>query len=131
MIIEFSESDILSSKVVTPAWYKVQIDDIEEKMSKDGQSMNSWIKGHIICNADDGSKEFANVPTPFLWLFNSKGAWAAVGFCASLGMEPGVGKRADLSAAKGQVVEMFIGNGLNQNGIITNTVTGQYRRPRS
>ena len=130
MIIEFSESDILSSKIVNPAWYRVHIESVEDRTSKDGQSTNSWIKGKIVFDADSGSKEFSGVATPYLWLFNSKGAFAAVGFCACLGMEPGAGKRADLSNATGKDLDVFIGN-LLVEGTMRNVITGQYRAPRS
>lgn len=130
MIIEFSDSDIKQSTVVEPAWYVVHIDEVEDRQANDGQSTNTWLKGHIVRNADTGDTKFANVPTPFLWLFNSKGAWAAVGFCAALGMEPGAGKRADLSQSQGKDIEVFISNGLYK-GVMGNVISNQYRPVRN
>jgi len=130
MIITFSEKDILSSKIVTPSWYRVIIEEVEDKMSKDNTSTNSWLKGKILFNADDGSTEFANVPTPFLWMFNSKGAWAVVGLLKTMGFTVEAGKRADLSALVGKQVDAFIGNEL-YNGAMQNKMTGMYREPRA
>ncbi len=131
-VITFSERDLLRGKVVTPAWYRVEILDVQEKPSSDGQSMNTWIKGRILFNADNGSKEFEGVPTPFLWLFNSKGAFAAVGFVNSLtGSEVTPGSRFNLNKETlvGKQLDAFIGNGIYNNQTV-NTMTGQYRQPR-
>lgn len=130
MLIEFSDSDLLSSKIVQPGWYKVSIDDVEERASNDGTSTNAWIKGHIICNDDTGNTDDNGVPTPYLWMINSKGAFAAVGLFSSIGMEIKAGSRANTSALKGKEVVMFIGNELYK-GKMQNCVTGQYRAVKS
>lgn len=133
MILEFSREDILNSIVVDPAWYRVLITEVQEKDSKDFQSKNTWLKGKILFNADTGDKKFEGAKTPFLWLFNSKAAWSAVGFCTALGMEPKEGSRARLDAETlvGKQIDMFIGQGLDQNQRVCNVVTGQYRVARS
>lgn len=129
MIIEFTESDILSSKVVTPAWYRVRVDDVVDKLSKGGDSTNSWLKGTMLYNADNGSKEFEGVPTPYMWFFNSKGAFAAVGFFASLGVEIKPGTRVDSSAIRGKEVDVYIENEV-YNGVVQNKINHKYRAPR-
>jgi hypothetical protein len=129
MILEFSDSDINQSKIVTPAWYRVRIDDVTDKISNDGGSTNSWLKGTILFNADNGSKEFEGVPTPFLWMFNSKGAWAAIGLYAALGVEIKPGIRVGTDALKGKEVDAYITNDLYK-GVVQNKMAGQYRTPR-
>lgn len=130
MIIEFSENDLKAEKIVEPAWYRVQIDSVEDKMANDNVSTNSWIKGHILFNSDTGSKAFEGVPTPFLWLISSKGAFAAVGIFAALGVVPQVGVRLSTEALVGKQLDCFIGNGLYK-GAMQNTMPGQYRAPRA
>ena len=130
MIIEFSESDINQSKIITPGWYRVRIDDVQDKISNDGASTNSWIKGTVLFNADNGSKEFEGVPTPFLWLINSKGAFSAVGLYAALGVEIKQGVRVTTDALKGKEVDVNITNELYK-GVVQNKIAGQYRAPRN
>jgi len=128
MIVEFSESDVLGSKLVTPNWYEVLIERIEDKASSDGKSINAWIKGKIVKNADTGSTDFQGVPTPFNWLINSKAAFGLTPILRAIGIEPKPGDRADVEAIAGKRFEMFIGNGINpKNQQMQNIQTGQFR----
>lgn len=129
MIIEFTESDVNQSKIITPGWYRVRIDDVTDKISNDGASTNSWIKGTVLFNADNGSKEFEGVPTPYLWLINSKGAFSAVGLYAALGIVAGPGVRVNTEALKGKEVDANITNEVYK-GVVQNKISGQYRTPR-
>jgi hypothetical protein len=129
MIIEFSDSDFLQSKVVEPAWYRVLIEKVEDKLSKDGKSTNTWLSGKILFNADTGDKTNAGVPSPFPWLFNSKAAWSAVGFAQAMGMEAAPGKRFDFNACQGREIDMFIENDFYE-GILKNVTKHKYRAPR-
>jgi hypothetical protein len=129
MIIEFTQGDIDSSKIVTPAWYRCRIDDVTDKISNDGGSTNSWIKGTILYNSDNGSKEFEGTPTPFLWLINSKGAFSAVGLFMAMGVTPQPGTRVTTDALKGKEVDVYITNELYK-GVVQNKISGQYRAPR-
>lgn len=127
MQVEVSSKDILSSKIVDVGWYRVVIDDVEDRAANDGLSTNSWLKGRIICNADNGDKKFEGVPTPFLWLISSKGLWSAMGLLRAAGIDVDrEGVRIDTAALKGRVVEAFIGNELYK-GVMQNSFTGQYR----
>lgn len=128
-IVEFSKDDLLQSKVVTPAWYRVQITKVEDRASNDGKSINTWLKGKILFNADNGSTEFADVPTPFLWMFNSKAVWSMVGFAQAFGVEVEPGKRFDPSATEGKQIDVFIENEM-YNGILQNSIKHKYRAPR-
>ena len=95
-MLEFSDKDILRGKVISPDWYRVQIDEFEEKLSKDGQSTNFNYEGTVISNASNGDTEFANVPVR--WNFNSKAKGFMIGFLAVFGITVEKGKRYDLSA---------------------------------
>ena len=127
-IIEFSKEDFLQSKVVEPAWYRVLIEKVEDRLSKDGKSTNTWLNGKILFNSDTGSEENAGVPTP-LWLFNSKATWNVVGFAKAFGMEPAPGKRFDPAATVGKSIDVFIDNEMYE-GVLKNSIKHKYREPR-
>lgn len=127
MLMKFSADDLNAGKLPTPGWYEVVVEKIEEKPSKDAQSINAWIKGKIVKNADTGSTEFAGVPTPFLWMVNSKAPFSLVPMIRALGVEPKAGQEANTDALVGKRLEMFIGNQPDQNGVMRSSVTGQYR----
>lgn len=127
-MIGFTDRDLLRGKIVTPGWYRVKIDAIGEKLSKDQGSTNYPVEATIICNDDDGGTEFSNVPLD--WNFNSKAIGFAVGFLASLGIEVATGKRYDLSACAGREVVVFVENDLYEGRQI-NRVNHKYRPVRS
>src|SRR5258708_1377140 len=107
-VIGFKDKDLLRGKIVTPAWYRVRIDGVGEKASKDGGSTNYPVEGTIICNADDGSTDFSGVPLD--WNFNSKAIGFAVGFLNAFGVEAEKDKRYDLNMASGKEIEIFVEN---------------------
>lgn len=127
-LLNITTRDLLSSKIVEPAWYVVLVDDVEERTSKAGTSQNFFILGTIEKNADNGSTEFAGVPTPPRgWVFNEQYPANAVGFIQSLGksIDP-KGERIELADAKGMRLEVFIGNG-TFDGKTVNQINHQYR----
>jgi len=126
-IITFSEKDILRSKIVTPAWYRVMIDSTGEKPSKDGGSTNYPIEGTILGNADNGDKEFASVP--LTWNFNSKVQGFMIGFLAAFGVEVKSEQRIELDSASGKEIDVFVEND-TWNGNLINRVNHKYRVPR-
>lgn len=126
-MIQFKDKDLLRGKIVTPAWYKVRIESSGEKASKDGGSTNYPMEGTIICNADDGSTDFAGVPLD--WNFNSKAVGFAVGFFKAFGLDAEVGKRYDLNSAVGKELEVFVENDM-YNGNPVNRVNHKYRELR-
>lgn len=127
-IVQFTDRDLLRGKVVEPAWYLVNIDNIGEGPSKDGGSTNYPTEGTIIKNADTGDEKFKNVPID--WNFNSKAIGFAVGFLAAFGVDVKAGARFELANAVGKQVEVFIENGEYQ-GRMVNRVNHKYRAPRS
>lgn len=131
MIIEYSKEDLLQSTVVEPAWYRVRIEEVEERLSKDGNSTNAWLKGKILYAADTKDVKYADVPTPKFWMFNSKAPWNTVGFISALGGEVGVGKRVDIGPGlAGKELDVFIENEL-YNGSMVNAIKHKYRAPRN
>lgn len=126
-IVQFTDRDLLRGKVVEPAWYLVNIDNIGEGPSKDGGSTNYPTEGTIIKNADTGDEKFKNVPID--WNFNSKAIGFAVGFLAAFGVDVKAGARFELANAVGKQVEVFIENGEYQ-GRMVNRVNHKYRAPR-
>ena len=145
MLIPFTESDVLGATIVPEGWYEILIEDVEDKASKDNQSINSWIKGKLLKNDDTGETTFkskdkegkdidvkiAGVPTPFPWIISSKGAWAAVGlFNSVFGDTIQPGDRRDTGALKGRKVVGFIGKTIYE-GTLKNAFTNQWRAPKS
>jgi hypothetical protein len=128
MFIEFTEKDILRSKIVEPAFYRVRIEDIESKISNKGDSTNFRLEGVILKNADNGNEKYAGVPTPYLWFFNSKQLQHLIPVIQAVDpaweVKPGV--RVDPELLKGQELEVYIGNG-TYNNQIQNQITNQYR----
>jgi hypothetical protein len=126
MLINFSDKDILRGKIVRPGWYRVRIDQVNNGLSKRGDSTNYRIDGTILRSAEDGSEEFAGVPTPF-WNFNSKFLTPMIGFFSAFGVDVQETKRADVDATVGKELEVFIGNGLGEDGRMQNQINDQYR----
>lgn len=126
-VITFTEKDLLRGKVVNQSWYRVNIDEVGEALSKDQGSTNYPVEGTILFNGDTGDKEFAGVPLD--WNFNNKAIGFAVGFLKAFGVEVKSGQRFDLGVAKGKQVDVFVENGEYQGRII-NRVNHRYRVPR-
>ena len=123
-LVDFSDEDLLRGKIVTPAWYRMRIKEINEALSKDQKSTNWLTEGIIVRNADDGSEEFANVP--IVWNFNSKARGFLVGFLSALGITVEAGKRYDLSKLAGMELDVFVENELYENRMV-NRVNHKYR----
>jgi hypothetical protein len=117
----------MRGKVVEPAWYLVNIDNIGETPSKDGGSTNYPVEGTVLQNADTQGEEFKGVPID--WNFNSKAIGFAVGFLKAFGVDVKAGARFDLANAVGRQVEVFVENGEWQ-GRIVNRVNHKYRPVR-
>ena len=127
-IIEFSERDILRSKVIQPGWYRVHIDSVGESLSKDGNSTNWPLEGTVLFNADTGDKEFAGCPAPY-WNFNSKARGFMIGFFASLGVEVKKDSRFELNNVAGKELDVFIENDTYE-GRLVNRINHKYRQVR-
>lgn len=128
-IVDFTESDLLRNKILTPGWYRVHIETVGEwTPSKDGNSQNIPVAGIVKFNADDGSTEFAGVPLEWLFNSNPKVRGFIEAFLRGLGQDVQPG-RYELGAAAGKDVEMFVKNG-EYMGRMKNEVAHQYRVPR-
>jgi len=131
-IISFSKKDILRGVILDPAWYRVKIDETGEKRSKAGDSDNYLMSATVIRNADNGDggsdkKPIAGVPLD--WNFNSKAIGFMVGFFEALGQTVEEGKRFDLDATVGEVIDIFVENDTYE-GRPVNRVNHKYRVPR-
>ena len=124
-IIGFSEKDILRGTIVTPAWYRVHIEGVGEKPSRDGNSINYVVEGTIVMNAEDGSKDFAGVPLE--WNFNSKAISFMIPYFAAHGVEIEAGKRYELQATAGADIDIFVENDIWE-GRPVNRVNHKYRK---
>jgi hypothetical protein len=123
-IIELSQSDILRSTLVEPAWYELLLGETSEKESKDGQSINYSIESEVVKNADDGSEDFAGVPITLR--FNSKAPGFFKGFFEALGEEVVAGKRMELAACAGKRIVALIEHNEFQ-GQMSNRCNHKYR----
>ena len=128
-MVDFSDKDILRSKLITPGWYRVRIDAIGEAPSKDGNSTNWPVDATVLFEADSNSKEFEGCPAPY-WNFNSKARGFMVGFFNALGITPEAGKRYDLAATEGKTLDIYIDNETYEGRLI-NRFNHKYRAPRS
>lgn len=126
-IIEFSEKDLLRGKLVTPAYYRVIIEEVGESLSKDGGSTNYPVEATILFNGDTGDTEFKGVPIE--WNFNSKAKSFIGDFLKILGVDAKAGVRFELAQAKGEQIDVFIENGEWQ-GRMLNRVNHKYRAKR-
>jgi hypothetical protein len=125
-VVEFTESDLLRSKVVDPAWYRLQLGMVSEwSPTKDGMSNNCTIEGIIVCNADNGSEDFAGVPITLQFNDKPKARGFIEGFLRALGVDVQPG-RFDLAAANGLVVDAMVENE-SYDGRIKNRCNHRYR----
>jgi len=125
----FSEKDMLRGKIVPPAWYRVRIDQISKKLSKDGNSTNYLVEGTILFNAEDGTTDLANFPLE--WNFNSKAMGFARGFLEANGIEVTQDTRYSLTDGRflGAEIDVMVENAL-YDGRTVNRVNHKYRQPR-
>ena len=123
-MIEFSNDDLSRGKIVTPGWYRMRIEDVGEKPSKDGGSTNYPVDGRILRNVETGSEEFAG--TVITWNFNSKAKGFAKGFLEAFGQTVEA-KRYELASAKGMEIDVFVEND-TYNGSVVNRINHKYRK---
>jgi hypothetical protein len=127
--VVFSDRDLARGILVTPGWYRVKIDSVTTKRSKDNQSDNHVMEATVICNADDGSTDFAGAI--LTWNFNSKAMGFSQGlFKALLNTDKlTVGERYELEGTKDKEVDIFVENG-EWDGNIVNRPKHKYRYPK-
>lgn len=124
--VEFSQEDILRSKLIEPGWYILALGHSSEwEDSKKGDSQNLTVDAKVVQNADNGDTTFAGVPVTIR--FNTKAKGFAVGFFSALtGTEAGTGQRYDFAAVSGRKIVAFIGNDLVE-GRQVNKVEHKYK----
>lgn len=126
--ITFNPRDLLRGNIIPPGWYKVRIESVGEKPSKDGGSTNYPVEATIIKEADTGDETLAGCPLE--WMFNSKALGFARGFLESLGVSLEADRNYELNAAAGEVIEVYVENDQWQ-GRTVNRVNHKYRKPTS
>jgi hypothetical protein len=125
-LVEFTESDLLRNKIVSPGWYRLELGLVSEwSPSKDQQSNNCTIEAVILHNADNGDKEFAGVPLTLRFNDKKTARGFIEGFLRSLGVDV-TAQRYDLAAAFGKQIDAFVENGTFE-GRIKNDVNHKYR----
>ena len=128
-MVEFSESDLLRNKIVSPGWYRLELGTVGEwSPSKDQQSNNCLIEAVIMFAADSGDKEFAGVPVTIQFNDKVKAKGFIEGFLRALGVEVAPG-RFNLTAAAGQQVDAFVENETYE-GRVRNRINHKYRQVR-
>jgi hypothetical protein len=130
-IFEFSDSDLLRNKVVSPAWYVLYIEAHRDwTPSKDGQSNNCHYETVIEKNADTGDTEFAGVPIELMFNDKPKARGFIEGFLRALGVEVTSKQRYDGQSAVKRRIEAFIEND-TYNGRLINKCNHKYRVHKS
>lgn len=128
--VDFSDSDLLRNKLVTPAWYQVHIDSVDEwKVAKTGTSNNLVYEVTIVKNADTDDEEFAGVPVIMRFNDSPKAKGIIDAFLKSLGVETSAG-RFELAAAVGKKLDVYIGNSVYE-GRVRNEVQSKFRQAKS
>lgn len=128
-MVEFSESDLLRNKIVSPGWYRLELGIVGEwSPSKDQQSNNCLIEAVIMFAADSGDKEFTGVPVTIQFNDKIKARGFIEGFLRALGVEVKPG-RFNLDAAAGQQIDAFIENETYE-GRVRNRINHKYRQVR-
>lgn len=129
-LVEFTDSDLLRNKIISPSWYRVELTTVSEwTPSKAGTSNNCTIEGTVVMNADTGDKEFAGVPISILFNDSPKARGFIEGFFRGLGedVQPG---RYDLKVAAGKSIDCFVENETYE-GRVRNRINHKYRACRS
>lgn len=137
--IQYSRKDLLRDKIVSPAWYRILIENVGEwTPSADKQSNNMVMEGVILFNADNGSKDFEGVPIGGMgtWSFNTKGIGFSLGLTKAvapqLGLDPDKideNSVLEYKLLEGKQVDVFVANDTYQ-GRVKNKVNHQYRAPK-
>lgn len=125
--VEFTESDLLRSKVVEPDWYVLDIVGpvSEWTESKDKQSKNCTIECVIERNDSNGSTDFAGVPVTLQFNDKPKARGFIEGFLKGLGETVEVG-RYNLDSSVGKKIAAFVENETYE-GRVRNRVNHKYR----
>lgn len=128
--VEFTESDLLRSKIVTPGWYRLNLGMVSEwTPTKAQDSNNLTVDGTIQFNADNGDTEFAGVPITLQFNDKPKARGFMEGFLRALGVSVEAG-RYDLGAAAGKQIDAYIETEVYE-GRARNRCNHKYRTPKN
>lgn len=129
--VKFSADDLKRSEVIDPDWYRVHINSVTAKPSKDQGSINYLVDGTILFNASNGDKKYANYKTP-RWSFNSKAMGFTQGYFKALngGQALAADQEYDLEYGVGKEIDVMIENG-EYNGALQSQINNKYRAPKA
>jgi len=116
-LLSISETDVLRGTILTPGWYTVNIQEVEERPSR-GDGSIFWKMSSIITEGEQ-----KGVPVTFG--FSEKAPSFAIPFVEAISGQPASAGDVDLNNAQGKNLEIYITNGL-YNDKPTNEVK-QYR----
>lgn len=137
--VKFSSEDMARGELLDVDWYTVQIDDVQEGISKKGNSTNYTLLGTILRNGTTGDTKYqgrklgGTPPSINLayWGFNSQVMNPMIGLFKAVGVDKVEADKAyDLEALKGKVVDVFVERG-EYNGSDTNAINHKYRAVKS
>lgn len=128
-VINITKRDILRSTLLPGNYYLVEIQNVTEAQSKDGQSINYSIDEAEVITDEFGDAKFQGVPTP-RWSFNSK----AIGFIIPF-LEAVTGEKItdptrikwDNETLKGKKLYVFIGPKKLEDDRVVNEIKPQYK----
>ena len=133
--VKFSQEDMARGELLDIDWYTIQIDDVQEGISKKGNSTNYTLLGTILRNGTNGDTKYQgrkiggappNISLAY-WGFNSQVMNPMIGLLKAVGLEKVEADKAyDLEAVKGKVVDVFIERG-EYNDAPTNAINHKYR----
>ena len=125
-IVQFTEEDVLRGKIVDPGWYKIQIGEFAEEVTKSGDSTNYVFRDCKIIAHENGDSKFAGVPIKILFSAKPTARGFMMGFFKALGYEAEPGKRLAIENAAGKEVMAFVETN-NYNGNLSNRINHKYK----
>jgi hypothetical protein len=128
-MVEFTESDLLRNKIISPGWYRLKLGMVSEwTPTKNQDSNNCIIEGIIVQNADNGDTEFSGVPVTIQFNDKPRARGFMEGFLRALGVDVQPG-RFELGAAAGKEIDAYVENETYE-GRIRNRINHKYRQVR-
>jgi len=137
-VVTYGKRDLLRDKLVTPGWYRVLIENVDEwQPSKDRKSQNMVLEGTILFNAENGSKEFADIPIGGMgtWNFNTKAMGFSLGLTRAMAKQCGYSPeditentKIEFKNCEGKQIDVFIIND-SFEGRLKNKVDHKYKEP--
>lgn len=117
MTFVVTRTDMLRSKVLDPAWYKVKVTKVSQEEANTDSSMNTWIDFVVLSGPaqKDGSQP---VDVPLRRCFNEKAPGFIVPFLSACGTKVGEnGGNFDIERSVGREMFVYVKNRLWENNL--------------